>query len=168
MCLRGVVRACEARRWWRRWRRHWRGCAQGDREGEVQLHRGEGTTDRRSTCSSRSVTLFSMRKMSISSCENIWAMVLHLGRRASVLLRSRCCAARRGRARELRRRRRIGAGHARLRAATAGLPLAVELLVGQGHGCGCRGGRKMRCDARVGGGLDAEMCCAAACRSCGA
>ena len=33
-------------------------------------------TDRLSTSSSRSVTLFSMRKMSISSWENIWAMVL--------------------------------------------------------------------------------------------
>lgn len=42
-------------------------------------------TDRLSTCSSRSATLLSMRKMSISSCENIWAIVLQSARCASVL-----------------------------------------------------------------------------------
>ncbi len=54
------------------WRRGWAG-------GVLQcMHlRGWATTDRLSTFSSRSATLLSMRKMSISSCENIWAMVLH-------------------------------------------------------------------------------------------
>jgi hypothetical protein len=45
--------------------------------GGAQQGTLRAATDRLSTCSSRSVTLFSMRKMSINSCENICAMVLY-------------------------------------------------------------------------------------------
>ena len=62
-------------------------CCHGRRGGE-ELRKGMPATDRLSICSSRSATLFSMRKMSISSAEKDRAIVLW--QRSSV---SHCLAA---------------------------------------------------------------------------